>query len=45
MHQFLNGARQGDIPFYRSTKFQLLINLEAAKALNLNVPTALVRMK
>ena len=27
----LNGANPGDIPFYQPTKFQLLVNLKAAK--------------
>jgi hypothetical protein len=33
-------AKPGDIPIYQATKFQLVINLRAAKALGLTIPTA-----
>jgi putative ABC transport system substrate-binding protein len=42
VHQILNGAKAGDIPFYQPTKFQLLINLKAAKILDLKVPSSLL---
>ena len=42
VHQILNGAKAGDIPFYQPSKFQLLINLKAAKILDLNVPSSLL---
>jgi putative tryptophan/tyrosine transport system substrate-binding protein len=42
VHQILNGARAGDIPFYQPSKFQLLINLKAARMLDLNVPSSLL---
>ena len=42
VHQILNGAKAGDIPFYQPSKFQLLINLKAAKMLDLNVPSSLL---
>jgi putative ABC transport system substrate-binding protein len=38
VHEILNGAKPGDIPIYQPTKFQLLINLKATKALALTVP-------
>jgi putative ABC transport system substrate-binding protein len=38
----LRGAKPGDIPFYQVTKFELSINLKAAKQLGLSVPPALV---
>jgi putative ABC transport system substrate-binding protein len=42
VHQILNGTKPGDIPIYRPNKFQLIINLKAAKALGLNLPPTLV---
>src|SRR3954449_5021273 len=35
VHKVLHGAKTGDIPIYQPTKFQLLINMKTAKALNL----------
>ena len=42
VHQILNGAKPGDIPIYRPNKFQLLVNLKAAKALRLEMPPTLL---
>ena len=42
VHQILNGAKPGDIPIYQPTKFELLINLRAAKALDLTISPALL---
>ena len=38
----LRGANPGDIPFYQVSKFELSINLKAAKALGLTVPPTLL---
>jgi putative ABC transport system substrate-binding protein len=42
VHQVLNGAKPGDIPIYQPTKFDFVINLKAAKALDLTLPPALL---
>ena len=42
VHQILNGAKPGDIPFYQPNKFQLIVNLKAAKALDLIIPQSLI---
>ena len=38
----LRGASPADIPFYQLSKFELSINLKAAKALGLTVPMPLL---
>jgi ABC transporter substrate binding protein len=42
VHEILGGAQPGDIPIYQATKFELVINLKAAKSLGLNLPPALL---
>ncbi len=42
VHQILGGTKPGDIPFYLPTKFQLIVNLKAAKTLGLELPSTLI---
>jgi putative tryptophan/tyrosine transport system substrate-binding protein len=42
VHEILNGANPGDIPIYLPTKYEFVINLNAARALGLNIPPRLL---
>ena len=42
VHEILNGAKPSDIPIYRPTKYELVINLTTANALSLTVPPSLL---
>ena len=41
-HDILGGAKPGDIPIYQPAKFEFVINLKAANALGLALPSALL---
>lgn len=40
--KILDGARPGDVPIQRATRFELVINLKTAKALRVKVPKSLL---
>jgi putative tryptophan/tyrosine transport system substrate-binding protein len=42
VHQVLNGAKPGDIPIYRPTKYEFAVNLKTAKAQGVSIPPALL---
>jgi putative ABC transport system substrate-binding protein len=42
VHQIFNGTKPGDIPFYQPSKFQMVFNLKAARAIALDIPATLI---
>jgi len=40
--RILRGARAGDVPIERPTRFYLVVNLKTAKALGLTIPQSIL---
>jgi putative tryptophan/tyrosine transport system substrate-binding protein len=42
VHQILGGMKPGDIPIYQPVKYELVLNLKTAKALDLSIPQSVL---